>query len=70
MDDRETTSTQSGTYCVFLFPEDMSGVYLTVNQGVSVTINANGRIEGRRILRNQAETMRQIVRSHVRLAQQ
>jgi hypothetical protein len=65
MDDRETTSTQSGTYCVFLFPEDMSGVYLTLNQGVSVTINTNGRIEGRRILRDQAETMRQIVRSHL-----
>src|SRR5215467_13993325 len=50
IDDRETTFTQQGTYCVFLFPEDMSGVYLTLNQGVTVTISENGRIEGRRIL--------------------
>jgi hypothetical protein len=65
MDERETTSTQRGTYCVFLFPEDMSGVYLTLNQGVTVTINENGRIEGRRILRRQAEAMRQIVRAQL-----
>jgi hypothetical protein len=61
MDDRETTSTQRGTYCVFLFPEDMSGVYLTLNQGVTDTCSAHGRIEGRRILNEQAKTMRQIV---------
>jgi 5-methylcytosine-specific restriction enzyme B len=61
IDERETTSTQRGTYCVFLFSEDMSGVYLTLNQGVTTTINEKGRIEGRRILRERAETMRQIV---------
>jgi hypothetical protein len=65
MDERETTSTQRGTYCVFLFPEDMSGVYLTLNQGVTVTTTESGRIEGRRILRQQAEAMRQIVRSQL-----
>jgi hypothetical protein len=61
MDDRETTSsTQRGTFCAFLFREDMSGVYLTLNQGAAITIKESGRIEGRRILRKQVETMRQI----------
>src|SRR5215510_14647495 len=35
LDSRETTTTQSGVYVVFLFPEDMRGVYLTYNQGVT-----------------------------------
>lgn len=65
LDDRETTSTQRGTYCVFLFAEDMSGVYLTLNQGVTTTINEKGRIEGRRILHEQAEAMRQIVQQEL-----
>jgi hypothetical protein len=66
MDERETTSTQRGTYCVFLFPEDMSGVYLALNQGTTDTIQQNGRSEGRRILRQQAEAMRQIVGPQLR----
>jgi MrcB-like, N-terminal domain len=66
MDDRETTSTQRGTFCVFLFSEDMSGLYLTLNQGAAVTISENGRIEGRRILRQQAEAMRQIIGPQLR----
>jgi MoxR-like ATPase len=43
------------------FPEDMSGVYLTLIQGVTATIDANGRIEGRRLLRERAEAIRQII---------
>lgn len=35
LDSRETTTTQNGVYCVYLFREDMSGVYLTLNQGVT-----------------------------------
>jgi 5-methylcytosine-specific restriction enzyme B len=66
IDDRETTSTQRGTYCVFLFPEDMSGAYLTLNQGTTDTIQQNGRIEGRRVLRQQADTMRKIVGPELR----
>jgi hypothetical protein len=66
VDDRETTSIQRGTYCVFLFAENMSGVYLTLNQGVTDTINEKGRIEGRRILGDQAEAVRQIVRQQLR----
>lgn len=39
LDSRITNTTQSGIYCVYLFKADMSGVYLTFNQGV-------GRKEG------------------------
>ena len=35
LDERETKSTQSGIYCVFLFRMDMTGVYITFNQGVT-----------------------------------
>lgn len=35
LDDRETNTPQRGVYCVFLFRADMSGVYLTFNQGVT-----------------------------------
>jgi hypothetical protein len=34
-DIRETTTAQRGHYIVFLFREDMTGVYLTFNQGVT-----------------------------------
>lgn len=34
LDNRETNSTQNGFYSVFLFREDISGVYITYNQGV------------------------------------
>ncbi|QRM36056.1 MrcB family domain-containing protein [Microvirga sp. VF16] len=50
MDQRETNSTQRGIYCVFLFPEDMSGVYLALNQGVTEVIQREGRAQGRRSL--------------------
>src|SRR5262249_54472819 len=33
-DRRDTTTTQRSIYVVYLFREDMSGVYLTLNQGV------------------------------------
>jgi len=36
LDRRETETTQRGIYCVFLFKADMSGVYLTFNQGVGI----------------------------------
>src|SRR6266446_4360938 len=35
LDARVTDTTQRGIYGVFLFREDMSGVYLTFNQGVT-----------------------------------
>lgn len=35
LDPRETTTTQKGVYIVYLFRGDMSGVYVTLNQGVT-----------------------------------
>ena len=58
MDERETTSTQRGTYVVFLFSEDLSGVYLTLNQGITDVIKAQGRTTGLNTLEVNAERMR------------
>jgi MoxR-like ATPase len=35
LDERETTTTQKGTYIVFLIAEDLSVTYLTLNQGMT-----------------------------------
>src|SRR5205814_9817069 len=35
LDPRETDTTQKGVYIVYLFRGDMSGVYVTLNQGVT-----------------------------------
>lgn len=58
LDNRETNTTQSGVYGVFLFREDMSGVYITYNQGVTKILNENGAREGRRILQEKANELR------------
>lgn len=42
-DRRETKTSQTGVYCVFLFRQDMSGVYLTFNQGVEQLNKEHGR---------------------------
>nr|WP_277819366.1 DUF3578 domain-containing protein [Pseudoroseomonas vastitatis] len=60
MDEAETTSTQRGIYGVFLFPHDLSGVYLTLNQGVTEIVQ-HGRGKGRRELMARAERARQLV---------
>ena len=46
LDDRETNSTQRGVYVVLLFKADMSGAYLTYNQGVTDLIKQHGRAAG------------------------
>lgn len=43
MDKRITTTTQNGTYIVFLFSEDGSTLYLTLNQGCTDLIQKLGR---------------------------
>ena len=43
MDNRITTSTQSGVYVVFLIAEDLSVTYLTLNQGTTNLINTHGQ---------------------------
>jgi 5-methylcytosine-specific restriction protein B len=50
LDNRETTSTQKGVYCVYLFREDMTGVYLTLNQGVNEPTNQKGWRNAERLL--------------------
>ena len=55
LDHRVTTTTQEGVYCVLLFREDMSGVYLTFNQGVTNLHKKLGTKESKRILEDKAE---------------
>src|SRR6266478_763457 len=58
LDDRNTTTTQSGVYCVFLFSDDGSGVYLTLAQGVTEPQRRLGAAEGKAELRARARTVR------------
>ena len=51
-------SIRDGVYCVYLFRQDLSGVYATFNQGVTRTLRDHGAREGRQILRRRAETLR------------
>src|SRR5215831_13840029 len=46
IDTRITDTTQRGIYGVFLFREDMSGVYLTFNQGVTEPKRTHGATAG------------------------
>jgi hypothetical protein len=56
-DDRETRSIRRGVYVVWLFRADMSGVYLTLNQGVSELKQLHGTMEARAILRRRAQQL-------------
>lgn len=47
-----------GVYCVYLFRADMTGVHATLNQGVTAPIKAHGTVEGRKVLRERAESLR------------
>ena len=58
LDSRVTDSTQRGIYGVFLFREDMSGVYLTFNQGVTEPKKLHGATAGLQLLRENAEALR------------
>lgn len=60
LDARETTSPKGGVYGVFLFRQDMAGVYLTFNQGVTEPKTKHGTKEARRILRARAEELRRL----------
>lgn len=59
LDSRETTTTQRGVYCVYLFREDMSGVYLTFNQGVTDPTKKEGWAAAEQSLRGTAAKVRQ-----------
>jgi len=58
LEENETTSTQEGVYPVFLFREDMTGFYLTFNQGVTKPKNQHGTIAARRLIRDRAVALR------------
>ena len=58
MDERITTSTQSGVYCVYLFREDGTGVYLTLAQGVTEPQRRLGAAAGKAELRTLANKVR------------
>jgi hypothetical protein len=57
-DERETKSTRHGTYPVYLFREDLSGVYIALNQGIGFLKNEQGLAESRGILSERAEYLR------------
>jgi hypothetical protein len=58
LDVRITDTTQRGVYGVFLFREDMSGVYLTFNQGVTEPKKSHGAASGLQLLRENATALR------------
>jgi len=58
LDGRETQTTQRGVYCVYLFRQDMAGVYLTFNQGVTEPKDEHGRTKAHEILRERAADLR------------
>lgn len=58
LDVRETHSTTYGVYPVYLFREDMSGVYITFNQGVTRLKEKHGTRESRNILNDRANQLR------------
>jgi hypothetical protein len=58
MDDRETKSTQKGIYGVFLFRQDMTGLYLTLAQGVTDPRKRLGARVARQSLKSVANEIR------------
>jgi hypothetical protein len=50
-----TTSTQNGTYVVLLVAEDLSAIYLTLNQGMTDLVNELGQKAAVRTLRDRSE---------------
>ncbi len=63
LDTRETSTTQDGRYVVLLFKEDCSGVYLTLNQGVTAPTRDFGRAVGLQKVRERAAEIRSVVSS-------
>ncbi|MEW9672867.1 DUF3578 domain-containing protein [Ammoniphilus sp. 3BR4] len=64
MDKRITESTQYGEYIVYLFSEDMSSVYLTLAQGVTVPIRDKGKKDGYEYLEQKVREMRDLLPLH------
>jgi MoxR-like ATPase len=58
LDERETGTNQSGRYLVYLFREDMSGLYLSYSQGASRPTDLYGGSVGEALLQIRAEQIR------------
>lgn len=61
LDHRITTTTQDGVYPVFLFAADMSGVYLTLNQGTTAKKREVGSARAGDIFLRRAQRIRDVV---------
>lgn len=61
LDKRITTTTQQGEYVVYLFAEDMSAVYLTLAQGVTVPLRERGKRDGYQYLEQKVQEMRELL---------
>jgi MoxR-like ATPase len=58
LDSRETSTTQRGVYAVILFRQDMTGAYVTLNQGVTEPREKLGRTAAREFVRSRAQKVR------------
>jgi hypothetical protein len=58
LDERETDTTQKGVYVVLLFRQDMSGVYLTLAQGVTEPQKQFGAKDARAFLHRRSAEVR------------
>lgn len=61
MDDRETTSTQTGLYVVFLVSRDLSVLHLCLAQGTTELVNAHKQSGALPILRARSEAYRALM---------
>lgn len=59
MDKKITSSTQHGEYVVYLFAEDMSSVYLTLAQGVTLPLE-KGKKEGYEYLKQKVQEIQKL----------
>lgn len=59
LDQRETTTTQSGVYVVLLFRADMSGFYVAYQQGITELKNQYGGAQARVKMLERAQELRQ-----------
>lgn len=59
LDSRETASTSVGVYVIILFRGDMSGFYVTLNQGITKPVEFVGRTKARALLRERATRIRE-----------
>ena len=62
-----TTSTQRGIYVVFLISQDLTALYLTLNQGITDLIDDLGQRTATQVISDRTETYRQQVQDLTKL---